>query len=186
MIRKKRRTAGFSLAEMLLTVLLMGIVLSGLTAAIAAAVNVYNKARIRAEAEVLLSTTADAIIADLAAASEIEPKSGGAITSFYSSERGYRMMYINAPASDSDKYPHIEVGMTDLDEYKEFGRGLRLISSGAQPFGIYPKLEGPIYHIDTSKVPKEKTISFKISIYSSSGTELIKDVEYYVRPVTNN
>ena len=151
--KQNRKKAGFTLAETLLTVLLLTIVLGGLTSAIAAAVNVYNRVRIRSEAEVLLSTAADAVSADLSTARNIKLDSDGeTVKNFFSDLRGYQMMYQRETETN---YITIEAagGLQTTENaqntHNASGAGtsasssqetVYLLTKGAQPMGLYPVL----------------------------------------------
>ncbi|MCR5097195.1 MAG: prepilin-type N-terminal cleavage/methylation domain-containing protein [Erysipelotrichaceae bacterium] len=93
---------GFSLSETLITVLLLGIVLSGISGGIVAAKNAYEKVVMKADGMTLLSTVAVSIEADLSTADlsaarqpktiEIDDKE---YCKFYSGIRGYSMYFFN-------------------------------------------------------------------------------------------
>lgn len=188
--KQNRKKAGFTLAETLLTVLLLTIVLGGLTSAIAAAVNVYNRVRIRSEAEVLLSTAADAVSADLSTARNIKLDSDGeTVISFFSDLRGYQMMY-----HQTETEPHyitieaagrLQTAGNAQNTHDASGAGtsasssqetVYLLTEGAQPMGLYPVL---------SKITlKDGTLSYSLYICKKDGKNITDKMTYYVRPVT--
>lgn len=187
--KQNRKKAGFTLAEMLLTVLLLTIVLGGLTSAIAAAVNVYNRVRIRSEAEVLLSTAADAVSADLSTARNIKLDSDKkTVKSFFSDLRGYQMTYgteeetqyitVNAEnpskgSSNAQNTHDSAPGSSDSSSQKT----VYLLTKGAQPMGLYPKLSAIILN-------GNGTLSYSLTIHKKDGTSITDTMTYYVRPVT--
>lgn len=187
--KQNRKKAGFTLAEMLLTVLLLTIVLGGLTSAIAAAVNVYNRVRIRSEAEVLLSTAADAVSADLSTARNIKLGSDKkTVKSFFSDLRGYQMTYgteeethyitVNAEnlskGSNNTQNAHDSApGSSDSSSQKT----VYLLTEGAQPMGLYPELSPIILN-------GNGTLSYSLTIHKKDDTSITDTMTYYVRPVT--
>lgn len=187
--KQNRKKAGFTLAEMLLTVLLLTIVLGGLTSAIAAAVNVYNRVRIRSEAEVLLSTAADAVSADLSTARNIKLDSDKkTVKSFFSDLRGYQMTYgteeetqyitVNAEnpskgSSNAQNTHDSALGSSDSSSQNS----VSLLTKGAQPMGLYPVLSKITLNPD-------KTLSYSLTIHKKDGTSITDPMTYYVRPVT--
>ena len=187
--KQNRKKAGFTLAEMLLTVLLLTIVLGGLTSAIAAAVNVYNRVRIRSEAEVLLSTAADAVSADLSTARNIKLGSDKkTVKSFFSDLRGYQMTYgtetgthyitVNAEnlskgSSNTQNAHDSSAGSSDSSSQKT----VYLLTKGAQPMGLYPVLSKITLNPD-------KTLSYSLTIHKKDDTSITDTMTYYVRPVT--
>ena len=93
--QKLRSRSGFSLGEMLITVLILLMVSSVVAGGIPAAANAYTKAVDAANAHVLLSTTVNALRDEFATAWDVK-ESDGAI-SYYSSDNGSRSkIYIGA------------------------------------------------------------------------------------------
>ena len=188
--KQNRKKAGFTLAETLLTVLLLTIVLGGLTSAIAAAVNVYNRVRIRSEAEVLLSTAADAVSADLSTARNIKLDSDGeTVKNFFSDLRGYQMMYQRETETN---YITIEAagGLQTTENaqntHNASGAGtsasssqetVYLLTKGAQPMGLYPVLSEITLNTDG-------TLSYSLNVCKKDGKSITDKMTYYVRPVT--
>ena len=180
-----RRRAGFTLVEMLLTVLLMTIVLGGLTTLITAAVNVYSKVRVRSEADVLLSTAADAVAADLSTARNIQTEQDGTtIDSFYSDSRGCQMKYTTAASGT----PYIVIEIlgsaadssgdgTSPDGKTSDSQTVDLLTEGAQPMGLYPVLSGV-------KLNSDGTIQYTLSVHRKDGKAATDTVKYEVKPVT--
>jgi type II secretory pathway pseudopilin PulG len=187
--KQNRKKAGFTLAETLLTVLLLTIVLGGMTSAIAAAVNVYNRVRIRSEAEVLLSTAADAISADLSTARNIKLDSDGkTVKSFFSDLRGYQMTYqtetetnyITIEAAD-----RLQTTENAQNTHNTSGAGtsasssqetVYLLTKGAQPMGLYPVL--------SQITLTDGTLSYSLNVCKKDGKSITDTMTYYVRPVT--
>lgn len=84
---------GFSLTEMLVTVLLMSLATLAIAAGITAAVRTYRSMTLKAEAQTLLGTAIAAVDDDFAAAdlSTLTIGSDGSEASFYSGNRGYEV-----------------------------------------------------------------------------------------------
>lgn len=89
---KIKQRSGFSLTEMLTTVIIMSIVLAGITAGITTARRVYGQIKLAANAQTLMATAISAVNMDLETAENI----GGtdAQPDFYSGNRGYQMTYV--------------------------------------------------------------------------------------------
>lgn len=109
--RAVRRTSpGFTLAETLVTVLLLLMVSSIVAAGIPVARNVYERVLVSANAEVLLSTSVSALRNELGTARSISVADGKSI-SYYSSDTGsYSRIY---PDENNDEKP----GVILLQEY---------------------------------------------------------------------
>lgn len=82
--------SGASLAELLMTVVLIGLVTAAMAAGIAAAQRVYKKISLKADAQTLLATTVSALTLDLSSASSWD----AAEQAFLSEYRGYKMKYV--------------------------------------------------------------------------------------------
>ncbi len=114
MLKKLKSTAGFSLSELMMTVLLMSIVLSAVGAGVNVIRNCYENITIRSEAQVLMSTTIYTIKSDLREASALSTVSQGTVYTWdgvtgsnikdlkfmcYSKDRGYQMYYDNSASA---------------------------------------------------------------------------------------
>ena len=104
-IRKKLNSkAGFNLAETLMTVLLMTIVLSAITAGIEAARRAYRNVRMKSDAQMLLATTITELSAEYERArylngSDALPAEGASIVNYFSEYRGGWVRLGNAGAA---------------------------------------------------------------------------------------
>ena len=90
-MQKRNNKAGFTLAETLVTVLILLMVSAVVAGGVPAASNAYMKAVDAANAHVLLSTTVNALRSELVSAREVENKDSNTIT-YYNSMRGSRSM----------------------------------------------------------------------------------------------
>lgn len=103
---------GFTLSEILMTVVLIGLITMAMAGGIVAAKNVYQRISLRADAQTLLATTVSAVTEDLSSVSSCDAlqSSGSSQTEaaliqkgnpvgsnafFYAESRGYRMQYRN-------------------------------------------------------------------------------------------
>lgn len=103
-MQKRNNKAGFTLAETLVTVLILLMVSAVVAGGVPAASNAYMKAVDAANAHVLLSTTVNALRSELVSAREVENKDSNTIT-YYNSMRGSRSMI------------KVENGVIQLQEY---------------------------------------------------------------------
>lgn len=107
--RKLHSRRGFTLAEMLATVLILLMVSAIVAAGIPAAVRAYEKVVRSANAEVLLSTSVSALRSELGTARDIRV-TDGTVLQYYSERAGsYRSLY---PDNESEKR-----GVLTLREY---------------------------------------------------------------------
>lgn len=115
--RKLYKTDGFTLSEMLMTVVLIGLITAAIAGGIVTARNVYHRISRKADAQTLLGTAVSALTEDLSSATSYEvvtgssgndtnPENGRAAAAtgtFYSKSRGYRLYYTNGTARNSGK-----------------------------------------------------------------------------------
>jgi len=105
-LRKKlNNKAGFSLTEMLVTILLMTIVLSAVTGGIEAARRAYQSVRLKADAQMLLATTITEVSTEFERAKDVkvDASNKNSISGFYSERRGGDVEFQNTGwISDSD------------------------------------------------------------------------------------
>lgn len=83
MIEKLKRASGFTLAETLMTVLILLMVSGVVAGGIPAAVTAYSKAVDAANAQVLISTTVNALRAELCTAKDVQIKTDDQNAIFY-------------------------------------------------------------------------------------------------------
>ena len=110
------------------------------------------------------------------------------VKSFFSDLRGYQMTYgteeethyitVNAEnpskGSSNAQNTHDSVpGSSDSSSQKT----VYLLTKGAQPMGLYPKLSAIILN-------GNGTLSYSLTIYKKDGTSITDTMTYYVRPVT--
>ena len=102
--RQLHTEEGFSLAETLMTVILIGLVTMTMAAGILAARNAYQRISLRADAQTLLGTAVSAITDELADAKESvgEYKTAEHDGFFYVTSRGYRIKLVNGTDKDAN------------------------------------------------------------------------------------
>ena len=88
MLRKLNKAAGFTLAETLVAVLILLMVSAVVAEGLPAAVNAYRKAVDASNAQILLSTTVDALRGELSTAWDIKVGVDGTTISYQSSHTG--------------------------------------------------------------------------------------------------
>lgn len=103
-VNKKLNTSGgFTLAETLVTILIMTIVLSAITGGMMVARNAYRELSRKADAQTLLATSVSVITEDLSGASDFETAPSDCVDySFKTTARGYRIAYRNAGSGSTD------------------------------------------------------------------------------------
>ncbi len=160
----KSNNKGFSLAEMLMVVLILLLVTSGIVGGIPAIRDAYELVVVRANAQPLLSTAVHEITSDLKTASDITCNIDSCV--FISENRGYRMMYqmVNNPKDKNDKY---------IVVYGVKGDGSVLSSD---------YLEGPIRLITDQTLTNKLYVKLDSISYASG----IFDVKLSVHPKTGN
>lgn len=132
-VRKPRiNNKGFTLTEVLTTVVLVGLMSTAVAAGVAAAIRSYNSIRLKADAQTLLGTAVSAMTVDMSPATDVRVEGGNVI--FYSGYRGYSMCYRNsatdgilvAPAgnvSDIPAIPLLTQSTQTLGLYTRIGTG---------------------------------------------------------------
>lgn len=104
-LRKIKSRNGVTLAETLVTVLLLSIVLSVVGGATTVAVRVYKQVRNNADAQTLLSTTAMAIAGNLHYSNNVEPEADSGtvtVTSLYSETANATIWYQNSSGNTAE------------------------------------------------------------------------------------
>ncbi len=154
---KLQNTEGFTLSEMLMTVLLISLVGMAITGGIVAARNVYQRISLRADAQTLLATTVSALTEDLASVTSCtdadgkdvvqgEDKSKNVVVDLivngeteniyvYAGSRGYQMQYKNGTyKNDTEKAILIVPKM-------QTGAEIPLLPKKVQTRGLYAYIE---------------------------------------------
>ena len=118
MTQKLKKSAGFTLAETLITVLILLMVSAVVAGGVPAAANAYRKAVDAANAQVLLSTTVNALRSELSTAWGISDDSDGKTLTYYSVRTGAKTKLFNGSGDQStimvqDYVPYDETQQQD-------------------------------------------------------------------------
>lgn len=157
---------GFSVSEMLLAVLLIGLILSFIGGGIAVVKNAYQRITLRAEAQTLLSTVITSVSAELRYADEIEKieeANQNSNWSFYSTKRGYRIYFEN---KNDNIYINTEVSTAWVP----------LLTEKTITQGLVPKLLDLKY--------EEGVFTYTIKIYYEN--DVYAEQEINVRPMNGD
>lgn len=146
---KLQNTDGFTLSEMLMTVLLISLVGMAITGGIVAARNVYQRISLRADAQTLLATTVSALTEDLASVTSCTDADGKDVSGklindkgefaenvfLYAGSRGYQMQYKNGTyKNDTEKAILVVPKM-------QTGAEIPLLPKKVQTRGLYAYIE---------------------------------------------
>lgn len=163
MIKKLKSQQGFSLSEMLMAVLIIGLTLSFIGGGITVIKNAYQRITLRAEAQTLLSTVITSVSAELRHADEIHNKEEAgqnSYLSFYSSKRGYRIYFEN---KNNNIYINTDVSLGEVP----------LLTEKTITNGLVPKLEDLKY--------ENQVFTYTIKIYYEN--DVFAEQEISVRPL---
>lgn len=169
---KIRQKAGFSLTEMLATVLIMSLVTLAIAGGITTAVRVYRQITLKADAQTLLATSIAALNTDLASAdisglavqkdadgnpveNDHTYTPSGDSMKFYSVDRGYA---VNIHNGEGDQAGQIMV--TD---------SIPLVSARTRTFDLHNQIVFNEYP-DTEKASTPQHFTYTITIYSGEDT----------------
>lgn len=176
---KQRLHAGFTLAETLITVTLIGVVFLAISGGFIAYQKAYTNITKKANAQTLLSTAINEITNDLRNADPSQINDDG---SFYTSARGYTIYYANDTDSLSEG---ILVKPRDGDTPAL--KSMPLVTNKTNTEGLYTYLEfnGPIIFAQ-DRVGKngktEKIFSFTISVYDLQSRKALETQQISVKP----
>ncbi len=167
MKKTKRKNAGFTLAETLLTVALLGIVFTALGTGIVMMRDVYTKITKKANAQTLLSTAVLEMSYDMHNASDIciVSAADNTVTSLYTSDRSSQFYYKNNGTSG------IQVVQGDsLNTAVKNPETLDLVTSDTNTESLYTEIE------DEKVTYNGKYFEFTILVKSKDGTVIESQV----------
>lgn len=101
-LQRKLNSRGLSLAETLITIIILSIILSAVTGGSVVALRVYRQVRRKADAQTLLSTTINAIAENLYYSRDVSVDNNGNVISFYSETLGFTTSYSNGIMAGKD------------------------------------------------------------------------------------
>lgn len=101
-LQRKLNSRGLSLAETLITIIILSIILSAVTGGSVVALRVYRQVRRKADAQTLLSTTINAMAENLYYSRDVSVDNNGNVISFYSETLGFTTSYSNGIMAGKD------------------------------------------------------------------------------------
>lgn len=189
---KLQNTKGFTLSEMLMTVLLISLVGMAITGGIVAARNVYQRISLRADAQTLLATTVSALTEDLASVTSCtdadgkdvvqgEDKSKNVVVDLigkdakniylYAGSRGYKMQYKNGTyKNDTEKAILVVPKM-------QTGAEIPLLPKKVQTRGLYAYIES----LSVTKPQSGDGGYFTLKIQIKKDNQVIEEAEVCIR-----
>jgi Tfp pilus assembly protein PilV len=171
-MRKLRSAVGASLAETLVTILLLSIILSAVVAGIPAVMSAYREVRLKADAQTLLATAVTAVTDELRYAENVQYSSD---YSFYSSKRSatIELVSVNNAADSSDNGIYVRKTNAAADENS---KDIPLLTKQTQTLGLYASL--------TPGSMENGCIVYTVSVISSDG-KVIESTPLKVRPISS-
>lgn len=173
-MRKLRSAVGASLAETLVTILLLSIILSAVVAGIPAVMSAYREVRLKADAQTLLATAVTAVTDELRYAEDVQYSTDD--YTFYSSKRSATIKLVNST------YVVTESTSSDLSDHGIFiqnittGNQTPLLTRQTQTLGLYASL--------TPGSMENGCIVYTVSVISSDG-KVIESTALKVRPISS-
>ncbi len=175
---KLQNTEGFTLSEMLMTVLLISLVGMAITGGIVAARNVYQRISLRADAQTLLATTVSALTEDLASVTSCTDADGKDVSGelinenvfLYAGSRGYQMQYKNGTyKNDTEKAILVVPKM-------QTGAEIPLLPKKVQTRGLYAYIES----LSVTKPQSGDGGYFTLKIQIKKDNQVIEEAEVCV------
>lgn len=184
---KKWSQKGASLAETLVTVLILSIAVAAAAGGAAVAYNVYKQVREKADAETLLSTSVLAVSGELYEAADVtvegtssstetasQTETTGKVAYFYNGDLNYNEVIANSTNSSSEKGIYHQY--LDVDTGKEVSND-PVVADKTQPLDLYAQLSSDgIEYLGKGR--------FRFTIQVFKGTDSSKPVDQqtvYVR-----
>ena len=171
-MRKLRSAVGASLAETLVTILLLSIILSAVVAGIPAVMSAYREVRLKADAQTLLATAVTAVTDELRYAEDVQYSTD---YTFYSSKRSAVIELVSVSNADdsSDNGIYVRKPNTAADENTKDNP---LLTKQTQTLGLYASL--------TPGSMENGCIVYTVSVISSDG-KVIESTLLKVRPISS-
>lgn len=171
---KKKLQAGFTLTETLVTVALLGIVFLAVAGGIVVFQRSYTNVTRKANAQVLLSTSIMEVTNDLRNAKvDSVVTTDGAVSSFYTSTRGYEIKYMTA--DDKDQTELLKGIQVCPKEASSTLQTIPLVTDKTNTEGLYTKI------VDLKF--EDGVFTFSIFVYDIQNKNLpIEKQEIVVRP----
>lgn len=176
-ISKLKANTGFTLAETLITVLILLMVSSVVAGGVPAAVSAYSKAVDAANAQALISTTVNALRSELTTAKDVHLSSDGTEVIYISPDTGSKAKLYQDPdgimVQDFLKYD--ETGPQTQDG--EVVEARKLVSDKTITDTLQISYESVEWSTDDDEV-----LQFGNIIVNKSGTEIVTIDSLYIRP----
>lgn len=178
-----RRKAGFTIAEMLIAVLILLMVSAVLAAGVPVAVNAYNKVIDAANAQLLLSTTVTRMEEELSTAVEVWTEESK-LTSYSHYRNGYKI-------SPSNVEPELPAGSTETLTGKK-GIWLKYTARATgmwipkNELLVTGKTETEKFYVSFESITYEDNVFYvkNLKVLKIDGTESsVKPVDLKIRPV---
>ena len=158
-----RNRQGYSLTELLMVILILGLIAASIGGGVTAVRDAYEKVTLRANAETILSTTVTAMRDELAYAEKID---SGDNPAFYSGNSHTYIRYINSGNTDGIK---IQYYTGSEEDHIESGEPVLLLSEKAMGGKLYTVFTD--YTYDSSR--KIFTVTGLKAIEKSTGKEIL-------------
>ena len=189
-LKKLENRSGFTLAEVLLAILIMLMVATIMTTGIPAAKNAYEKVIIASNAEVLMSTTISTLRNELSTAEKVELLDNKTIKYYSPSRTAYSRIFRGAAVSGKPEQGQeikiirydLDTSMMTVNEIAEMTAPAdeQLISSGMATENLRVCFETVEY--------KDNVVTFKgLSVYRAVGNKVggsIVERDYSVRVIS--
>lgn len=170
---------GFTLAEVMMTVLILVMVTAVVTAGIPVAQRAYTDIVDGANAEVLLSTTLTALRSELDTVEKVALTDGNKVDYFESVCRRCYMRLVNVTVTDGDKVSNDGIGLQVVPPI-EGSEPMLLVSRAAATKRLHTEFGSIVYQDGVFKIKG-------LVVKNASGTVLAGDAEgeteYIIRPL---
>lgn len=170
-MKKIISTAGASLSETLVTVLLLSIILSAVVSGIPALMSAYRKVRLKAEAQTLLATAVTAVTDELRYAEQVTYADSS--YTFYSAKRHATVQLVNGIYSDETSDDLSSNGIFIVNTASSSSSPL--LTRETQTLGLHSSIEG--------NSMENGCIVYTVSVISSDG-KVIESTPLKVRPIS--
>ena len=165
MVQKIRQKMGFSIAELLVAILILSMVSTVVAGGIPVARDAYNKITVAANAQVLLSTAIYSLRSELGVAMDVKNESDTSVV-FNSGKNGHKTrIYLDDSRIKIQEYDDIE-----NDESKKISKPpFREIVQGMQKDGLYATFD---------------KIEFSDNVFEISGLTVRRDNEDFIEKMS--
>lgn len=166
MIRIKRNKNGFTLMELMLTILIMTLAGIAMANGFRLVQNSYNKLTEKANAETLISTTINEVSDRIRYAERVETDEEGKNAKFFDANKGY-LISIDNPDPENDNEKNLKGIIIRYYTGEKVTEVHQLLSDNTMIEGLTPKIEDlKLEKAENGNGPS--TATFKISIYNKN------------------